>query len=94
MEVRAELQNLTDQIHKLGLAVLAIPIKADPANQPPTNQGLKMANDNSKKTTWTNDGASGITKSNNPNIERGMSGVTKSNQSGNQKPSGEKPKSS
>lgn len=53
-----------------------------------------MANDNTKKPTWTNDGASGITKANNPNIERGMSGVTKSNQSGNTKPSGDKPKSS
>jgi len=48
-----------------------------------------MGNDN-KKSTYTNDGASGITKS---NLERGMSGVTKANQSGNQKPPAEKPKS-
>lgn len=49
-----------------------------------------MANENNKKNTYTNDGASGITKA---NLERGASGVTKSNQSGNQKPSGDKPKS-
>jgi len=50
-----------------------------------------MANDNNKKTAYTNDGMSGITKA---NLQRGASGVTKSNQSGNQKPSGDKPKSS
>lgn len=49
-----------------------------------------MANDNSKRGTNTNDGMSGITKA---NLDRGMSGVTKSNQSGNSKPSGDKPKS-
>lgn len=49
-----------------------------------------MANDNNKKGKYTNDGMSGITKA---NLDRGMSGVTKSNQSGNSKPSGDKPKS-
>lgn len=50
-----------------------------------------MANEDNKKSTYTSDGISGITKA---NLDRGVSGVTKSNQSGNQKPSGDKPKSS
>lgn len=45
-----------------------------------------MANDSSKKGTWTNDGASGIAKANTGKINLPK-------QSGNSKPSGEKPKS-
>lgn len=52
-----------------------------------------MASKENKETRHINEGASGITKSNNSNLERGMSGVTKSNQSGNTKPSSDKPKS-